>query len=121
LKLLLDEDSEARMLVQRLVAAGHDVATVGGLGQRGTSDAAILSLARQQGRVLLTRNCSDFKRLHDSDGSHPGILAIYQERDPSKDMTYKTIVQAIEVLAKSGTPLPGAFICLNAWRGGARK
>lgn len=116
MKLLLDEDSEARLLVCRLQAAGHDVATVGALEHRGRPDDAILLLARQTQRVLLTRNCADFKRLHDADDRHPGILAVYQERDPSKDMTYEAIVSAIETLIRTGVPIAGMFVCLNLWR-----
>jgi len=64
LKLLLDEDSEARVLVQRLVKAGHNVTTVGEMGRRGEPDEAVLRLAGQAGRVLLTRNCGHGKPNH---------------------------------------------------------
>lgn len=116
MKLLLDEDSEARLLVCRLQAAGHDVATVGALEHRGRPDDDILRLARQTQRVLLTRNCADFQRLHDADDHHPGILAVYQERDPRKDMTYEAIVTAIDALERNEIPIAGMFVCLNLWR-----
>lgn len=117
MKLLLDEDSEAKALIQRLLDAGHDVATIGQLGQRGEPDATVLNLAKHAERVLLTRNCSDFKRLHDADSNHAGILAVYHERDPRKDMSYSEIAHAIDTLQQVGAPLLGAFICLNQWRG----
>lgn len=61
LRLLLDEDSQAKYLVNLLRAAGHDVVTVkeAGLGSR--LDTVILDYASQELRVLLTRNCEDFQ------------------------------------------------------------
>jgi len=121
LKLLLDEDSEARVLAQRLAQAGHDVLTVGELGQRGAPDEVILQLAQATDRALLTRNCADFQRLHQAVPNHAGIVAVYQERDPRKDMSYKEIVQALGVLEEAVATVSGVFICLNEWRGANRK
>jgi hypothetical protein len=117
LKLLLDEDSEARVLAQRLTQAGHDVLTVGDLEQRGAPDEVVLQLAQTTNRVLLTRNCADFKRLHQSAPGHTGIVAVYQERDPRKDMSYKEITQALGVVEQAGAMVSGVFVCLNEWRG----
>ena len=44
-----------------------------------------------------------------------GIGAIYQDRDPSKNMTYAAIVRALENLEASGLELAGQFVVLNAW------
>lgn len=59
--MLLDEDSQAKYLVNLLRAAGHDVITINEAGLMGQSDSFLLEYARQQGRVLLTRNCDDFE------------------------------------------------------------
>ncbi|ACK73575.1 hypothetical protein PCC7424_5227 [Gloeothece citriformis PCC 7424] len=47
--------------------------------------------------------------------SEIGILAIYNEKNPSKNMTFKAIVKAIANLEASGIPLGGQFIALNHW------
>ena len=37
-------------------------------------DQVVLGYAKQDGRILLTRNCDDFQELHQADSFHPGIL-----------------------------------------------
>jgi len=48
------------------------------------------------------------------------ILAVYQDNDPSRDMSNADIVRAIrnleEAVQQGGSPLHGAFHVLNDWR-----
>ena len=76
IRLLVDEDLQARALVNLLRSAGHDVVTATGAGLGAASDQYVLAYARAQGRVLLTRNAGDFRDLHEVDSDHPGILAV---------------------------------------------
>jgi predicted nuclease of predicted toxin-antitoxin system len=115
LALLLDEDSQAKYLVSLLRAAEHDVLTINEIKLTGTSDDEVLKCARQQRRILLTRNCSDFYELHQTTTEHFGILAVYQDADPTKNMSYQAIVNAIANLEFSGLELTGRFIALNQW------
>ncbi|MEO0378104.1 MAG: DUF5615 family PIN-like protein [Cyanobacteria bacterium P01_A01_bin.17] len=115
LTLLLDEDSQAKYLVNRLKSAQHDVITINEIGMVGASDDAVLLYAQQHNRVLLTRNCSDFYDLHQITSNHPGILAIYQDADPDKNMSYPAIVTAIANVEASGLKLINQFIVLNQW------
>ena len=78
LRLLLDEDSQAKYLVNLLQIAGHDVLTVNEADLMSRTDSTVLDYARQQERVLLTRNCADFQELHQANPEHPGILAVFQ-------------------------------------------
>ena len=116
LRLLIDEDTQARVLVAQLRAAGHDVLTAGEAGLEAKTDADVLAYARTEQRLLLTRNGADFQALHEDDPVHPGILVIYQDHDPKKNLTYPAIVQAIANLEASGWEMAGQFIALNAWR-----
>lgn len=115
LKLLLDEDSQAKHLLNLLRQANHDVVTVNEVGLTGKSDSVVLDYARQEGRVLLSRNCDDFQNLHNTNPNHPGILVIYQNSDPSKNMNYRTVVRCIANLETSGCSLANQFIALNGW------
>ncbi len=115
LKLLLDEDSQAKGLLNLLREAGHDVVTVNEVGLTSKPDSVVLDYAREQGRVLLSRNCDDFNNLHNADPNHPGILVIYQNSDRSKNMNYKTIVKCIANLETSGSSPVNQFIALNPW------
>lgn len=115
LELLLDEDSQAKYLVNLLRAAGHDVLTINEAGLMGQSDSFVLEYARQQGRVLLTRNCDDFEEIHQINPVHPGILAVYQNPDATKNMNYQAIVKAIANLENADYVLENQFVILNQW------
>jgi predicted nuclease of predicted toxin-antitoxin system len=116
LRLLVDEDTQAKTLVRLLRDAGHDVVTVEMSGLTSVADSGVLSYAIRESRVLLTRNCGDFLALSRVVGSHAGILAIYQDADPSKNMSYTDIVRAIRNLEESEVLIEGEFVVLNAWR-----
>ena len=115
LKLLLDEDSQAKYLVNLLRGSGHDVITANDAGLGGLLDSVVLEYARQQKRVILTRNCDDFLELHQFNPFHEGILAVYQNSDTSKNMNYQAISNAIANLKLSGYNLENQFVILNQW------
>jgi hypothetical protein len=62
---------------------------------------------------LKTLNPRDFKALHDQDATHAGILAVYQDNDPTRDMRYADIVRAIANLERSVPQIAGGFWILN--------
>ena len=70
LKLLIDEDSQAKRLVNLLQSAGHDVITVNEAGLMSKPDSVVLDYAIHKERVLLTRNCDDFQTLHKINPNH---------------------------------------------------
>jgi len=113
LRLLVDEDTQAHLLVNLLRADGHDVLTVSEASLIAKPDLTVLNFARSEQRVLLTRNCDDFFILHEADPAHSGILAVHQDAAPRKAMNYAAIVRAIANLESTGLPLPGQFIVLN--------
>ncbi len=115
LKLLLDEDSQSKYLVNLLCGVGHDVFTVNEIGLGGLPDSAVFDYARQYKRVILTRNCDDFLELHQVNLIHEGILAVYQNSDTSKNMSYQSIAKAIANLEMSGYNLENQFVILNQW------
>jgi hypothetical protein len=116
LRLYLDDCANAKRLVTLLRAAGHHVVTPAKVGTSGKPDAAHFQYAASQGCVLVTKNPRDFEALHQACPQHAGILAIYQDNDPDRDMTYAEIVRAIANLVKAGITLQGSFHVLNAWR-----
>ena len=113
LKLLIDEDSQDKLLVSQLKQVGHDVLTVTDLDLLGQPDHLILARAVLEDRVLLTSNCDDFAilsaQLLSQKQHHPGILLVRKYNNPTKDMNYRAIVQAIANLeihmAKTGMAL----------------
>ncbi len=115
LKLLIDEDSQVKPLVNLLRDAGHDVVTVNEVNLISQPDPVVLDYARQNNRVLLTHNCRDFQALHQANPNHPGILAVYRDADFSKNMSRKAIVVALANLEAASFPLANQFISLNQW------
>jgi hypothetical protein len=61
----------------------------------GQPDSVILDRAKADKRVLLTYNCDDFENLHEMNSNHLGILAVYQNANRLKNMSFKEIVRAI--------------------------
>ncbi len=118
LALYLDDCAFSHELRRLLLKAGHDVETPADVHPplTGEDDAAHLAHAKAVGCVILTLNPRDFKELHDQDPDHPGILAVYQDSDSSKDMGYQEIVQAISNLGSTGVSIVGGFWSLNAYR-----
>ncbi len=115
LRLFIDEDSLAKLLVKLLRTAGHDVLTVNEAGLSGEPDEVVFDYARAEVRLVLTRNYDDFQALHFSNPLHPGILVVYTSQDYSKDMSFKAIVRAIANLEAANIPLANQFISLNQW------
>lgn len=116
LALLLDEDSQAKYLVRLLKGAGHNVLTINEADIAGFPDDKVLAYARKYNRILLTRNCDDFQALHQANPNHPGILAIYQDAEPAKNMSYQAIVDTIGNLEAAGLALVNQFVVLNQWK-----
>jgi len=116
LRLLVDEDTEAKTLVRLLREAGHDVLTVLEAGLSGHLDPEVLARGTGEDRVVLTRNCGDFAALHAANPAHAGIIGIYQDADPLKTMNYGQVVAAIANFVATSAEAKGQFIPLNAWR-----
>ena len=102
--------------MQRLRSVGHRVITPIEAGTSGKADEVHFLYAASQGLVLLTKNPDDFVQLHETTPEHAGILVIYQDNNPDRDMTYADIVRAIGNVEKAGIPLAKSLHVLNAWR-----
>lgn len=118
LRLYLDDCVNSRELRRRLTAAGHEVETPSDVqpSLSGADDRTHFVHAKAVGRTILTLNVRDFKELHDNDSVHAGILAVYQDNNPARDMNCRDIVQAIANLESTGTPIAGEFWVLNVYR-----
>ncbi len=114
MNVLIDEDSQSKILIRLLKEAGHSVLTVADLGANSKSDPEILKLASEYDRVLLTKNCADFAELHKLNLIvHSGIIAIYQNANPKKNMNCDQIVVAIDNFEKSDAVIQGQLVNLN--------
>ncbi len=122
LNLYLDDCSNADLLADLLRQAGHQVVRPTGknVDLEGEDDEVHFAFAAAHHLTIITKNPADFLELHQSNQTHAGVLAVYQDNDPARDMSHADIVKAIanlEAAAESGgDPIAGKFHSLNDWR-----
>jgi len=116
LRIYVDDCAHDKRLVLLLRAAGHEVVTPAEAGIAGEADEVHMAFAVSQNFILLTKDPDDFAALQASYPVHPGILVIYQDNDPRRDMTYADIVRSIANLEAAGINLGNCVTSLNQWR-----
>jgi len=120
LSLYLDDCSDEDLLIDLLRVAGHLVVSPRQSGTVGWHDADHLDYATQHDYVLITHNPQDFRDLHDvwhaQRRQHGGIILIYRDNDPSRDMSAADVVRAVERLLVSGLRINNNVHILNQWR-----
>lgn len=120
MKIYVDEDLAAGLLIRLLQTAGHDVESPVVTGMLGRSDPIQFTVAISEGRICLTANYGDYEELHllirQANGVHAGIVVVRQDNDPARDLTPKGIVAAIRKLESAGVPIANEYIVLNHWR-----
>ena len=120
MRVYLDDDLDSNTLITFLQRAGHEVVSPRTVGIRGVADEEHLRYAAAHALVLLTANAGDFIDLHDEwkrqRQEHYGILIVYRENNPARDMNFQQIAQAVTQIEQSGLPLGNAFYNLNFWR-----
>ena len=125
MRLYLDDDLDANVLISFLQQEGHAVMSPRAVAMRGAEDAAHLSYATVQQCAVVTANVRDFLTLHQTwqQGGRPyaGILALYRENNPRRDMTYAQIAQAVSRLERADLPFDNTFHNLNMWREPSRR
>lgn len=120
MRLYLDDDMDANELIGLLEHEGHAVVSPRSVAMRGAEDEAHLRYAATEQHVVLTANVRDFLTLHqrwqEEGRVHAGILGLYRENNPQRDLTYGQIARAVSHLERAGLALENTFQNLNMWR-----
>ena len=118
LNIYLDDCAFSHKLRRLLIEAGHDVQVPADAHPplTGAADEVHFAYVQKVDRVILTLNPKDFLILHQQSAQHSGILAVYQDNDLTKDMSYQDMVRAIANLESTGVTIAGGFWSLNAYR-----
>lgn len=120
MKLYLDDDSIAAVLVALLRKAGHDVIVPSDVGMSGSRDPEHFLRSVQDDRIVFSHNYKDFEPLHHliigCSGSHCGVILVRRDNDPRKNLTNKGIVTAIARVENAYSDLSNELIILNDWR-----
>lgn len=116
LNLYLDDCAYSKRLRGLLLDEGHHVVTPFDAGLAGADDLVHFEYATRNRLVIVTKDANDFEELHQQHSQHFGILAICEEADRSKNMSYADIVRAINNLVSADVELENQFYVLNHWR-----
>lgn len=120
MKVYLDDDLDSNRLIGLLRRSGHTPVSPRIAGTRGTSDEQHLIYAAANNLVILTANAIDFVNIHNrwaQEGrDHAGILVVYRENNPIRDMSFAEIADAVKHIEQSGTALSNKIQNLNFWR-----
>ncbi len=108
MRLLADENFPFPV-VEALRSFGYDLLTLNDLGKAGQalSDVAVLRLASDDSRAVLTLNRKHFVRLHHSSSNHAGIVVC------SFDLDFDGQASRIRVAFGSQSSLAGQLLRIN--------
>ncbi len=116
----LDDDLDSNLLISLLRNLGHEVVSPRVVGTRGARDEDHLRYAADNDLVLMTANAGDFVQLNrkwtDDHIGHSGILIVYRENNPARDMSFQEIAQAVGAVEESRIPIASTCQNLNFWR-----
>lgn len=113
MRLCPDENLRGKELRRRLTAGGHEVVDPG----LGISDAEVWESAQRHAAVVLTGNAVDFEPLARASERHAGLLLVYRDNDPRRDMTSADIATAVSnVDASCDGTVDGQVLVLNQFR-----
>lgn len=102
-KLYADEQFP-RPVVALLRGFGYDILTVQESGNAGFSDPQVLEFAIANKRAVITQNRRDFKRLHQFNPDHTGIIICTDDRDSQR------LATRIHEAILTESPLKGKLI-----------
>ena len=120
MRIYVDDDLDSNVLISLLRAHGHEVVSPRAVDTRGFADEEHLRYAAASQLVVLTANARDFVELDQSwrrqERHHNGILIVYRENNPARDMDFRQIAHAVSEIEQSELQLDDAFHNLNFWR-----
>ncbi len=119
MKLLLDEHFSPR-IAEVLRGRGHDVTAVAGSALAGLADRRLIAAAREDGRVLVTENVTDFQaiavELAHVGANHAGIVFTSPRRFPRSVDGIGRLVEGLDLLLVAYSDAD-AFVDRIVWLG----
>ena len=116
----MDDDLDSNVLISLLKQLGHEVTSPRAAGTRGAPDQDHLRYAADNGLVLMSANAGDFVQLNrewiESKTGHSGILIVYKENNPARDMSFRDVAEAVGAVEESRMPIANTCQNLNFWR-----
>ena len=120
MRVYLDDNLDSNALLGLLQQSGHDAVSPRTVGTSGVADEEHLRYASSNFLVVITANALDFIELHErwriQQQQHSGILIVFQENNPGRDMVFHGIARAVSQIEGSGIPLANRWHNLLFWR-----
>jgi transposase len=112
-RLLLDEHL-GPSLAEQLRSRGHDVVAIQErIELRGAADAAVIAVAAEESRTVVTRNIRDYVRVHNQrlrpGGHHAGILLVHGRSFPEVRGIAGRLVTALDARLCSGAEIGDTY------------
>lgn len=120
MRVYLDNNLDSNELLGLLQQSGHDAVSPRTVGTPGIADEEHLRYASSNSLVIITANALDFIELQErwqiQQQQHSGILIVFLENNPGRDMAFQEIARAVTQIEGSGIPLANRWHNLNFWR-----
>ena len=106
---LLADENFPLPVIESLRSLGYDVVTLSDLGLAGQAltDPAVLKLAADDSRAVITLNRRHFVRLHGASANHAGIVVC------SMDLDFEGQAERIRTAIKGESTLVGSLLRVN--------
>lgn len=111
MRFFIDEDLSPK-LVEECYQAGYDATSVRDRGMLRATDRDVAKLCFAEDRVLVTNNATDFLKLAEEDGMHPGLIFLPLGSRAEMRSWMKVAIDAIEERAAE-TSIDAASLMIN--------
>jgi predicted nuclease of predicted toxin-antitoxin system len=107
-RFLIDENLSPQLARHLRLVHGYDAVHVNEIGLQGAPDDDILARAVAEGRIVITGNGADFRRLGRRSPTHPGLAIILEATGRQQQIRFAaSIVTAIETRIAAGVRAEG--------------
>lgn len=109
MRFFVDEDLSPK-LARECHQAGYDATSVRDRSMLHASDREVSSLCFAEDRILVTNNASDFLKLAEEEGIHPGLVFLPLGSQAETCAWMRIAISEIERLAASSDSDPGGLM-----------
>jgi predicted nuclease of predicted toxin-antitoxin system len=107
-RFLIDENLSPQLARHLPLVHGYDAVHVNELGLQGARDDDVLARALAEGRIVITSNGEDFRRLGRRAPNHPGLAIILEATGRQRQIQFGgSIAEAIEARIDAGGSAEG--------------
>jgi predicted nuclease of predicted toxin-antitoxin system len=100
-RLFIDESPPPDFALRLNATGAFDAIHPLHVGRRGEPDHRVLARCREEGRIIVTQNARDFRKLVGREADHPGLIIL---PGLGKSATWRLLQAALAFIASHGDP-----------------